>query len=136
MLKLCRSDSKGMGHRLSYRSRTYLTIGSVLVQLLIEVIKHGPIMYLFQLHIRINKVVIDTFRLLCTCFVIVFFKLLGVDDICKTKNDSFFILLFLLGQGSPVQMTESSWNAVTIWHVDEVDELFSVVLNVEIEKFD
>ena len=125
-----------MGHRLSYRSGTYLTIGSVLVQFLIEVIKHGPIMYLFQLHIRINKVVIDAFRLLCTCFVIVFFKLLGVDDICKTKNDSFFILLFLLGQGSPVQMTESSWNAVTIWHVDEVDELFSVVLNVEIEKFD
>lgn len=69
--------------------------------------------------------------------MIIFFELLRVNNGCESENDFFFfIFLFFFRQRPTAQMAQSGWNTIAIRHVDQIDELFFIVLDVEIEKFD
>lgn len=105
-----------------------------MIELLVEVVNYSSVVDLLQFHVRIQEVIIHSLRLPLPRLVIILFEFFRVDDAAEAEDDPFLVLLLLLRQGLSPEVAQPCGDTVPIGHVDQVDELFPVVLNVEVKE--
>lgn len=120
-------DDPGIGNSV------YLSIGPVRIQLCIKYIQNGFIMDSFQLQICLCKCV-AVFNLSWLRPFIELLIFVIVNHLFQTVNDSLVVFFCFVHRSYSVQMSHPRNNALAEGHVDKTDELFPVILNVEVKE--
>ena len=70
------------------------------------------------------------------CVIVVLLDLVIGYHLLESEYYTFIVLLLFFRERFSLYAPQSGRNAITIGHIDEIDELFFIVLDIVIKKFD
>ena len=133
--ELCRYYSKDRVPHLTINKCTYLLVRSVCIKLFIEVIQYRSVVDPLQLHIGIIETRTKA-RIMPLHVAVVLLYILIRYYLVQPEQNPIFILFLTLRQSNPLMISHPGRNAIPERHIEKVDKIIFVILDVVVKKFD